>query len=84
MRGVTDVNVSARGRARHGLAESYEWDARAAEVGHYRLAFDAVRVHGDVNRIAVIEAEPVMHLCLAQGADRKGAAEAGKEEALYF
>jgi hypothetical protein len=49
MRGVTDMNVRARGGARDSLTKSYKRDARAAEVRHYRLAFGAVRVHGYVN-----------------------------------
>src|SRR5262245_9532445 len=67
-RGRADVHVRAGRGARHGSAEREEWDAERAEVVEQRAALGAVRMHGDVSGVPVVEAEPVVDGGLAEGA----------------
>jgi len=74
--------VGAGGDAGLGAAEGEEREAVGPQVVHERAALGGVRVHGHVERVAVIEAEPVVHGGLAPRADRQRVAEARVEEAL--
>ena len=80
-RRVADVDVRARGRARHLSPHADERDARLPQVLHQPAALRAVRVHRHVDVRPVIEPESIVDLRLAEGADRQAPAE-GLVEAL--
>src|SRR5687767_10030336 len=84
MRRVSDMNVSARSRAGDCRAEGQERDSRAAQVSDQRAAFIAVRVYGNVHRVAVIETHSVMRGRLSVRAYGKLAAKLRREKALHL
>ena len=70
MRGSADVYVWAGRRTRDGAAEGDKRYPCALQVSHQRLAFDAVRVQPDINRITMIVSPAIVQVGLAEGADR--------------
>jgi hypothetical protein len=67
------VNMGAGAGAGDDVPDTDERDAGAAQLLHEPAPVRAVRVHGDVERRAVIEAEPLVDLRLSEGADRQAA-----------
>src|SRR5207248_7154885 len=59
-----------------------EGDAFRPQVVQQGLAFRAVGVDRDIERVPVVEAHPVVHRRLTERADGQGAPEAGREELL--
>src|SRR5712691_10696569 len=73
-RGGADVDVRAGRLPRDGAAESDEGDSGGAQVLHEGRALGTVRQDGDVERLVVIEAEPVVQGRLTEGAHGQRAA----------
>src|SRR6185503_16332662 len=82
MRRKSDVDVGTGGRTCDGLAKCNEGDSGVAKISDQGLAFDAVRVHSDVDRFVMVESEAVVYRCLAHGADRKLMAEPPDKKAF--
>src|SRR5262249_31575466 len=81
-RRLADVHVRARRLAGDRAAEGEERYALRAQPRDQRLALGAVGMHRDVERVAVVEAETVVHRRLAERAHRQRAVESVGEEAL--
>src|SRR6185503_4544457 len=80
---LADVDMGPGGRALNRLAHRHERDALALEIAHQRQALLAIGMHGHVHRVAVIEADAVVGVALAERADRQRAPETAREEALH-
>src|SRR5215471_21145122 len=81
-RRLADVEMGARGRPRDHPPRGDEGNARLAQVVYEGPALGAVRVHRDVEGVAMIEAHAVVERRLTVGAHRQGSAEAREEELL--
>src|ERR671934_2428165 len=77
---LADVNVRARRLAGDGPAEGQERHAARAQPRDERLSLRAVRMHRDVERMAVIEAETIVRRRLAERAHAQRAVEPLGEE----
>src|SRR5215813_196340 len=84
LRWRADVDVRAGGRSGNRSANGDERDALRGEITDQRLPFGAVRMQGDVDRVAVIEAQPVVRFGLADRACGKGFAEFQSEERVHL
>src|SRR5262249_39612853 len=84
LRWRADVDVRAGGRSGTRSANGDERDALRGEITDQRLPFGAVRMQGDVDRVAVIEAQPVVRFGLADRACGKGFAEFQSEERVHL
>ena len=79
LRRLAHVNVGAGRRAAHGSAEGDERQAGLAQPVHHRAAFRGIGMDRDVDRVAMIEAELVVHRRLAVGAHGQRAIERATE-----
>src|SRR5262249_34632720 len=71
LRRGADVNMRAGGRSGNCSANGYERNALRGEIIDQRLSFGAVGMHGDIDRLAVIETQLVVCRSLADRADWK-------------
>ena len=62
------MDVGAGRGAADGAAKRDEGQARAAQPVHHRATFGGVGMNREIDRVAVIEAEPVVDRGLAVGA----------------
>ncbi len=76
------VDVRARGRPGNEPSEGEERNAVALEILDEGPPLLAVRVHGNIEGVPMIEPQAVVHRCLAQGAHGQRAGEPRDEEAI--
>src|SRR5262249_22964968 len=79
---LPDVDVGTRRDSGPRGAEGQERDALAAQVVYERPSLHAVGMHGDVERLAMVEAEPIVSARLPERADRQRVAKPTGEEPL--
>src|SRR5882724_1901117 len=80
--GLTNVDMGAGSGTRNGAPGGHERNAGRSEMLHQRPSLQTIRMHGHVERIAVVEAHAVMQWRLPEGADGECPPESGEEELL--
>ena len=78
------MNVRPRRRTRNARPNGNKRNALAAQVIKQRLSFDAVGMDGYVQRLPMIEAQPVVCGGLSQRAHRQRLAELQTEESFHL
>lgn len=58
------MDVRSGGRAGYRMAKGYERNALRSQIAHQRLSLRAVRLYCDINGVAMIEAELIVHRSL--------------------
>src|SRR2546428_4976685 len=82
LRRRADVNMRAGSRPGNRSANGDKRDALGGEITDQRLPFGAVRMYGDVDGLAVIEAQLVVRFGLADRAHGKRFCEFQTEESV--
>ena len=62
------MNMRAGGGSSHGMSEGNKRDADASQIAHQCLSLDTIGAYRDVYRVAVIEAQVIVHRGLPVGA----------------
>ena len=83
-RGQADVKVSAGRRAGNRAANGNERNALRAQEALQGQPFDAVGMNRDIQRIAVIEAQPIMRIGLPESTHGHRPSETLREKSIHF